>query len=328
MYSIGFREAALKLYDYFKNMKTVSEALGVGIGSIWRWKTNGIIPKKRNDYPNSKFTDAMLAFIECIVDKNNELTLKDMQNKICETFNVKISRQCIALALRKLNITRKYMSKRGYCRSTKLVERHFIFIDKYKKLKEKGIPIIAMDESGYDQYVLPKKGYSKKGTKAICKTHPTRRKRISIIMSIDRNDHHYYEFVEGTTNAERFKAFIENQPWPKGTVLLMDNASIHTSPLVKKTIMKKGYDTIYIPPYTPECNPIENVFSVLKHKYRVDALDFSKQTENILINIAEHKIDKTMYNRCFLSMEKYIADYESKYLNIENYGIMRFCKVE
>ena len=38
--------------------------------------------------------------------------------------------------------------------------------------------------------------------------------------------------------------------------------------MVIETIREKDFDSLYIPPYSPDCNPIENVFLVVKNKYR------------------------------------------------------------
>jgi hypothetical protein len=247
MYSQGFREAALRLYDYFKNYKKVADALNIGSGTIWRWKNNGVIPKNTC---NIVFTQAMLAFMKVKFEEHNEITLNGMKVEIFNAFSISVSRQCIANARKKLGLTRKRLRYRGTTNKTRLVERHFQFIKQYKKFKEQGVTVMASDEMGFDQTTLPIYGYSPIGTKAILrKIHPTRRSRISIILTIDSEGNDYYELVSGTTNSERYIKYIEKLPWPKGTVLLIDNASIHTSSIIKKGFRKKDYHGLFIPPY-------------------------------------------------------------------------------
>lgn len=325
MYSQGFREAAMILYEYLKNMQKVAIALKIGVATVWRWKHQGIVPQKRHDTPRSKFTEAMLDFIKLKLDENNSLTLNDLKAEILLVFSIDVSRQCIANALKKLKITRKRMHTRGSCRKIKLIERHRDFIEKYNALKLQRKLVICLDETGYDQYTLPIFGRSNIGTKAICTSHPTRRNRLSVIMAIDRHCNHYYEFVTGTTNSKRFEDFIKKLQWPKGTTIIMDNASIHKTKLITKALTEKGYTSLFIPPYTPECNPIENVFSSMKHHYRKDAMDYSKNPENLLKTIIDTKLDKTMYDRCYINMETYIKDYEKKYKDSPMYqGILKF----
>ena len=49
--------------------------------------------------------------------------------------------------------------------------------------------------------------------------------------------------------------------------MLLDNASIHNTVLVKQTIADKGYVVLFVPPYSPEFNPIELVFGVIKNSF-------------------------------------------------------------
>jgi transposase len=44
----------------------------------------------------------------------------------------------------------------------------------------------------------------------------------------------------------------------------MDNASFHKAPIIRDLIEKEGCQLIYLPPYSPELNPIEKYWSVLK----------------------------------------------------------------
>ena len=87
-------------------------------------------------------------------------------------------------------------------------------------------------------------------------------------MAFDRYDNCYYEVVEGTTKSGRFQSFINNLPWSyDDTVILLDNAAIHKTKEVRHA-MNNYCGVIFTPPYSPEYNPIENVFSALKHYNR------------------------------------------------------------
>ena len=50
--------------------------------------------------------------------------------------------------------------------------------------------------------------------------------------------------------------------------VLMDNVSFHRSYDVVNFLKEKGLEPLYIPPYSPRCNPIEEVFSLLKRNFR------------------------------------------------------------
>lgn len=52
----------------------------------------------------------------------------------------------------------------------------------------------------------------------------------------------------------------------------MDNALIHTHLDIQKYIEQRGYGCIYLPPYSPELNPIEQFWSVCKNKLKREKL--------------------------------------------------------
>ena len=288
-------------------MKKVAKALKCGVASIWRWVNNGTHNKVRTDKPRNKTT--ILSFIKLQLENKNYLTILDLQKEILGSFNTSLSRQCISLSILKLGFSRKRLQKRGNVNVQRVSSRYEEFKEKYKDAKSKHTIVVAVDEVGFDQQLIPLYGYSKKGTKAFCKTHPTRRQRLNMIMAIDNKNNHYFEFVKGSTCSNDFNNFIKNLKWPSGTKILMDNASLHKTKLITNTLQTKSYEGLYIPPYSPDCNPIENVFSVIKNRYRKISTDHSLQPEDILQDILKDLKATNLYKKVFANMEKHLNHY-------------------
>lgn len=61
---------------------------------------------------------------------------------------------------------------------------------------------------------------------------------------------------------------MDKFPDMKGHFLIMDNAPIHTSNSISELIVTRGYRCVYLPPYSPELNPIEQFWSVAKSKIK------------------------------------------------------------
>lgn len=74
----------------------------------------------------------------------------------------------------------------------------------------------------------------------------------------------------GSTNASIFEDFIEELlqhcgKWPEPkSVLVMDNASFHHSERIEQMCSQAEVKLLYLPPYTPDLNPIEELFSELR----------------------------------------------------------------
>jgi transposase len=73
-------------------------------------------------------------------------------------------------------------------------------------------------------------------------------------------------------------------PWPlPRSILILDNAKIHMYPELEKLVNEKGAILIYLPPYSPQLNPIENAFALLKAWIQKHAnLTFGLQPQYII----------------------------------------------
>lgn len=73
--------------------------------------------------------------------------------------------------------------------------------------------------------------------------------------------------IQATTSTEVFLAFLEQALVPllrRGQVVVLDNLSAHKNPRVKSLIEAAGCQVLYLPPYSPDLNPIEPCWSKLK----------------------------------------------------------------
>jgi transposase len=88
--------------------------------------------------------------------------------------------------------------------------------------------------------------------------------------------------IEEPTDTDIFLAYVEHLLCPAlkpGDVVVMDNLSAHKAPAVRESIEKTGAEVLYLPPYSPDLNPIEKAWAKLKQLLRAvkarskDALD-------------------------------------------------------
>ena len=77
--------------------------------------------------------------------------------------------------------------------------------------------------------------------------------------------------LDGPVNANCFRTYVEQVLVPKlrpGDLVLMDNFSSHKGPAIRRAIRCAGAKLILLPEYSPDLNPIEQVFAKLKHLLR------------------------------------------------------------
>lgn len=75
----------------------------------------------------------------------------------------------------------------------------------------------------------------------------------------------------GTCNTKLFNFWVETILLPelkKGQTIIMDNAAIHKSTKTRELIENAGCKLLFLPPYSPDLNPIEHTWAHLKQKIR------------------------------------------------------------
>jgi transposase len=139
---------------------------------------------------------------------------------------------------------------------------------------------IFVDECSSNISLAPLCGWARKGERAHQKAPRNWGKNITLISSIAKESGMGASLVvEGSTNGTVFETYLEDVLCPtlkRGQVVVMDNLSAHKGERVRELIEGEGCELIYLPPYSPDFNPIEGAFSKLK-SYLRDACARSQQ---------------------------------------------------
>lgn len=141
------------------------------------------------------------------------------------------------------------------------------FIKELNELIEKEIPIFFCDEVGIEGDPRPCKSWFLKGTKLRVKNDELH-VRQSVIGAVNHASGEFFSLVVPYTNTEVFQTFLDEFSLDFNTLenpvyLVLDNASWHHT----KKLNWYGILPIYLPPYSPELNPIERLWKVLKDRY-------------------------------------------------------------
>ena len=77
--------------------------------------------------------------------------------------------------------------------------------------------------------------------------------------------------IEEPTDTDIFLAFVEHLLYPvlkPGDLVVMDNLSSHKAPAMRLWIENAGAELLYLPPFSPDLNPIEKAWAKLKQRLR------------------------------------------------------------
>ena len=115
-------------------------------------------------------------------------------------------------------------------------------------------------------------GWAKRGKRLIDKTTPHGHWQTTTFVAALRNDRIDAPCLfDGPINGERFHAYVEQFLVPTlkpGDVVILDNLGSHKGRAVRKAIRDVGGRLVFLPKYSPDLNPIEQVFAKLKGELR------------------------------------------------------------
>ncbi|XP_065325373.1 uncharacterized protein LOC135931982 [Gordionus sp. m RMFG-2023] len=125
--------------------------------------------------------------------------------------------------------------------------------------------IFFLDETGINLHVVPVYAWAPYNVKPTVKVSPSKGKNLSILCTMGIDGVILYRIIEGAYNSLLFREYMIEliNIIPSNAVIVMDNASIHKSHLIDS--FKERIE--YLPPYSPQLNPIE-IFWGIKNKYR------------------------------------------------------------
>ncbi len=127
--------------------------------------------------------------------------------------------------------------------------------------------LLFVDEMGVNISLSPLYAWSRRGERAFGSAPRNWGKNVTLLASITHRGVGPCLAVEGPTTREVFEAYLERVLAPTlepGRVVVMDNLSAHKGGRVREIVERAGCELIYLPPYSPDLNPIERAFSKVK----------------------------------------------------------------
>lgn len=139
--------------------------------------------------------------------------------------------------------------------------------------------LVFLDESGINTNMTRLYGRSLSNERAVDNAPLNIPTTTTMLSSIRLNGEMVYTTYSGGTTAERFRDYLENLLLPtldEHSVVIMDNMRSHHAMIIRQLLDDKGINYVYLPPYSPDLNPIEKLWSKLKailRKLKARSLD-------------------------------------------------------
>lgn len=128
-----------------------------------------------------------------------------------------------------------------------------------------------MDETWASTAMTRTHGRCRRGDRLVCAVPAGHWKTTTFVAALRADGMTAPTVVDGAMDRATFEAWVGQQLVPvlrPGDVVVMDNLSAHTGPRVRELVGGAGASVRYLPPYSPDLNPIEKAFSKLKGRLR------------------------------------------------------------
>ncbi len=250
----------------------IASNLGVDETTVIRiFSTTGQVTKR--PYPSERaarvLTDPGKLFILNLVVQKPGIYLREIQKDLEDHLLFSISVSTICKFLHKCGFTRQKLRVIATQQDDFFREQYTLDVSVYSCDM-----FVFIDETGADRRNrLRKYGYSIRGKPAISNSLLFRGERVSAITCMSVNGILDVKTIKETSNGDIFYDFVQTHLIPHllpfngvnpHSVVVLDNCSIHHCVEVVATLTQIGVLVHFLPPYSPDLNPIEETFSKVK----------------------------------------------------------------
>jgi transposase len=280
------RQQAIKAVHHGQTVRTVAESFGVNIRTVFRWLSdyacggqNALLGKKPPGAKPKLEPDEMQWLADTIRDKNPQQlkltfalwTLPIIGELIFRQFNKRLSKPTISKVLRLLGFTPQRPLYRAWQQDAAWVEqwRADEFPLLQAEAKKAGASIYFADESGIRSDYHAGTTWAPRGETPVVRA-TGRRFGLNMLSAVSGRGDFRFMVHEGSVNAEVFVEFlarlVEGQDKP--IYLVVDGHPIHKAKRVRDYVetLDGRLKLVFLPPYSPELNPDEQVWGYIKPK--------------------------------------------------------------
>ncbi|MEO0520308.1 MAG: IS630 family transposase [Cyanobacteria bacterium P01_A01_bin.116] len=264
-YSQDLRERAIKAIESGDSYVLVSESFNINRNTLSDWhkryrQTGDYSPKQGYQRGHSHRITNWEAF-RAFVHQHGEKT----QAEMAQAWPGEMSEDAIRRGLKKIGFTKK----KTYAYRERDEQKRQTFLAKRAQLEAH--QLIYLDEAGIDDTEDYGYGWCACGQRFEAVRQGSRKKRVSFIAALHQKSLIAPMTYEGYCNRAVFEVWLEQALLPSlqpGQVIICDNATFHKGGQIEALIQQANCELLYLPPYSPDLNPIEHEWFVLKNRMR------------------------------------------------------------
>jgi transposase len=282
------RTRIIEAYENQRSVADIAEILGLkrstvhGIIEVYH-KQGRTTKLARGGHRLPKLSVEHTQRIRGWIDEDCSITLRRLTDKCRDILGVAVSERTIARCIEGFSYTIKRIHLIPERRNDELaITTRATYSNAFLQLLTTMSPnhIIFVDEVGFSVSMRSRRGRSLRGTSPVHIIPALRTRNISVCCAINSGGIVHYLPRTRAYNGESFTGFLTElveklqERGLQSTVIILDNVPFHRNISAKGVIETAGHSLMFLPPYSPFLNPIENMFAKWKEGVR------SKRTQN------------------------------------------------
>jgi transposase len=171
--------------------------------------------------------------------------------------------------------------------------------------------LVFIDETWIKTNMAPLRGWGPKGDRLRAYAPHGRWRTLTFVGALRCDGLTAPCVFDGPINGECFRAYVQQQLIPvlkPGDIVVMDNLGSHKSAVLRQIIRAAGARLWYLPPYSPDLNPIEQTFAKIKHGMRAAQKrtieDVWRHIANLVTTIGARECNNYFANAGYASVKE------------------------
>lgn len=294
------RTQIIAVHEADGDWRAKAQELKVAVSTAYRWVREG---NKNDERGGRRYNKVNAEHVECMVNAvelNPKVTLAEIALKLYLEHSLIVTKPTISRHLDAQLYTLKAIRFEPEKANDPInKEKRKVFVTQLLEMQGDNVPIIFMDETNFNIHISRTEGRSRKGTRCTTVAAGSKGANIHVIGGISSLGFIHYEVKRGSfkkENAAQWASTCLRLGMAKhgGNVcLVIDNAPCHTGLEDILVDELSNCKVLRLGPYSPQLNPIEGIWSILKSHVKKD---LSEKLATILstrpagLSIKEHRL--------------------------------------
>ena len=270
-YGLAMKQRVLRLYDQGYKTQEIAHRLCVCKAYCRRVKQFRHLPPKKIGGSAPKLNPAAQATVAQWIQEKPDSTLEELRSRIKAELGISICIGALWNTLRRMKFSFKKKSQVAaeQLRPDVQQARDTFFAEQLKDVPLEDL--VVLDESYATTTFTRLRGRCLRNRRLQARVPHGHWKTLTMIAAITVRGVLAAATIDAATDAAVFQTYITQTLGPAlrpGMVVVMDNLAAHRVPGIRQAIEAAGCRLVYLPPYSPDFSPIENIWSKVKQELR------------------------------------------------------------